>query len=159
MGRIEPVKLKTNIPATPKEWLEYQKHRDRWTQDSQEIIDQRIKDAFMGSIIQQPLKGGYVMPEKNEQQDTITGISNKELLDFLKGLSDHSKKEIDTVHKMYMLAATLIFSGITLIASVGIFFTYKNASDIKQEARETLVRSENQMKTKLGDMQELMDKK
>ncbi|MDP3111581.1 MAG: hypothetical protein Q8M71_05725 [Thermodesulfovibrionales bacterium] len=39
-------KLKTNIPRSAKEWLEYQEHRERWTPEMQTILDKHIKDTF-----------------------------------------------------------------------------------------------------------------
>ncbi len=43
---IKPRKLKTNIPRSPQEWLEYTDHRERWTPEMQKAIDKLIKKTF-----------------------------------------------------------------------------------------------------------------
>ena len=43
---MKPRKLKTTLPCTPEEWLEYQEHRERWTPAAQEIADKQLKKAF-----------------------------------------------------------------------------------------------------------------
>ncbi len=43
---MKPRKLKTNIPGSPEEWLEYTDHRDRWTSEMQTVIDGLIKKTF-----------------------------------------------------------------------------------------------------------------
>jgi hypothetical protein len=39
-------KLKTNIPRSPEERLEYTDHRDRWTPQMQVALDKLIKKTF-----------------------------------------------------------------------------------------------------------------
>ncbi len=43
---IKPRKLKTTIPASPEEWLEYTDHRERWTPEMQKVLDKLIKKTF-----------------------------------------------------------------------------------------------------------------
>ncbi len=43
---MKPRKLKTELPSTVEEWLEYQEHRDRWTPEARAIIDEHIRKTF-----------------------------------------------------------------------------------------------------------------
>ena len=43
---MKPRKLKTKLPATTEEWLEYQEHRERWTPEAQAIADKHIRKTF-----------------------------------------------------------------------------------------------------------------
>ncbi len=43
---MKPRKLKTNVPSSSKEWLEYQEHRERWTPEMQRVLDKHIRKTF-----------------------------------------------------------------------------------------------------------------
>jgi hypothetical protein len=43
---MKPRKLKTALPCTPDEWLEYQEHRERWTPEAQAKADKFLKETF-----------------------------------------------------------------------------------------------------------------
>lgn len=47
---MKPRKLKTHIPKSPEEWLEYNDHRERWTPQMQKALDKLIKDTFSATF-------------------------------------------------------------------------------------------------------------
>jgi len=42
---MKPRKLKTKLPGTAEEWLEYQEHREYWTPEARAIADKHLKNT------------------------------------------------------------------------------------------------------------------
>jgi len=90
------------------------------------------------------------LPENNASHQNPEEFSGTKLLEFVREVSGHADKEISRVSFMYKLAAFCL----SLIIAGGIYFTYDNANQSRNFAREQM---EDQRKS-MQDALERQDK-
>jgi predicted amino acid-binding ACT domain protein len=83
-----------------------------------------LNESFIG-------KEGFMTDETKPKTESKE-LSGTELLSFIKEVSGHAEREVSRVSMMYKIVAGCL----TLIVAVGIGFTYKDASEFRNNARD-----------------------